>query len=142
MLRQTLTDGQFALLAPLLPAERPPRRGRPFLPHRRVLEGIFWILRTGAPWRDLPTEFGNWSGVYERFRRWRRNGLWQKILDLLQARARRGGRIDFEFSAVDGSTVRAHRCAAGALKKGLQRKQASNNKPWAAVAAGSRRRST
>lgn len=129
MPRQELTDEEFALIEPLLPPERPKKAGRPFLPHRKVLEGIFWIHRTGAPWRDLPQRYGNWSGVYERFRLWRQNGLFQKILDALESWARKSDRIDFEFSAVDGSTVRAHKSAAGALKKGPRPKKANKIRP-------------
>ena len=129
MARQEMTDAQFALIVPLLPPERPRKAGRPFLPHRMVLEGIFWIQRTGAPWRDLPERYGNWSTVYERFRRWRRDGLFQKILDTLEAQARKAERIDFAFSAVDGSIVRAHKSAAGARKKGLRQKKAAIHRP-------------
>ena len=125
MSRSQLTDQEYALLAPLLPPERRPgKAGRPFLPHRTVLEGIFWIHRTGAPWRDLPPAYGKWSTVYERLRRWRICGLFQAILDALESAGRKAEKIDFEFSAVDGSNIRAHRCAAGALKKGPARKKA------------------
>jgi transposase len=125
MPRSQLTDEEFALLAPLLPAEdHGGGRGRPFLPHRTVLEAIFWIHRTGAPWRDLPNEYGNWSTVYERFRRWRKEGLFAQILAALESAGRKAEKIDFEFSAVDGSNIRAHRCAAGARKKGLRRTRA------------------
>jgi len=94
-----------------------------------VLNGIFWVLRSGAPWRDLPERYGPWKTVYDRFRRWSHGQVFQKILDLLEAQARRAERIDFEFSAADGSVVRAHRCAAGAQKRGTQPKKASKNKP-------------
>jgi transposase len=129
MPRHELTDEELAWLEPLLPPERSGKPGKPFLPHRRILNGIFWILHTGAPWRDLPPEFGKWSTVYERFRRWRQSGLFQKILDALEAQGRRAERIDFAFSAVDGSSVRAHRGAAGARKKGARPKKTSKNKP-------------
>ncbi len=116
-------------MQPLLPPERSGRKGRPYRSHREVLNGIVWILRTGAPWRDLPERYGPWKTVYDRFRRWCKMGLFHKILDALEAEARRAERIDFEFSAVDGSNVRAHRCAAGALKKGAQPSKASKNRP-------------
>ena len=129
MPRSQLSDEQFALLDPLLPPQRRPgKAGRPFLPHRRMLEGIFWIHHTGAPWRDVPTEYGNWSTVYERFRRWRMSGLFQKILDALESAGRKAGKIDFEFSAIDGSVVRAHRSAAGARKKGSRPKKAAKHR--------------
>lgn len=125
MPRSQLSDAEFALLAPLLPAQKKSgKAGRPYHPHRRVLEGIFWIHRTGAAWRDLPQEYGKWSGIYERFRLWRKSGLFQRIVDALEAAGRKAERIDFEFSAVDGSSIRAHRCSAGALKKGRVRKKA------------------
>jgi transposase len=103
MPRSPLTDEEYALIEPLLPAsDHGGGRGRPFLPHRKVLEAIFWIHRTGAPWRDLPEEYGNWSTVYERFRCWREQGLFARILATLESAGRKTERIDFEFSAVDG----------------------------------------
>jgi len=124
MSRYDLTDEEFALLEPLLPPERSGEVGNPYRSHRQVLNGIFWILRTGAPWRDLPEAYGHWSTVYERFRRWREQGLFAKILAVLESAGRKAGTIDFEFSCVDGSNVRAHRCSAGAVKKGRMRKKA------------------
>ena len=128
MARHELSEEEFALLRPLLPPERSGRKGKPYRSHRDVLNGIFWILGTGAPWRDLPQRYGPWKTVYDRFRRWSKSGLFQKLLAALEARARRAERIDFEFSAVDGSNIRAHRCAAGALKKGARPKKASKNR--------------
>jgi putative transposase len=128
MARHDLSEEEFAVLRPLLPPERSGRKGKPWRSHHKVLNGIFWILHTGAPWRDLPERYGPWKTVYDRYRRWSHAGLFQKLLDALAAQARRTERIDFEFSAVDGSNGRAHRCAAGALKKGLQRKKASKNR--------------
>jgi transposase len=129
MARHELSDEEFAVLLPLLPPERSGKKGKPWCPHHQVLNGIFWILGTGAQWRDLPRRYGRWKTVYDRYRRWCHSGLFQKLLDALEAQARRSERIDFEFSAVDGSNVRAHRCAAGALKKGPRRKKASKNRP-------------
>ena len=104
MSRYEMTDEEFALLEPLLPPERSGKAGKPWKSHCTVLNGIFWILRSGAPWRDLPERYGPWKTVYDRFRRWSHNGLFQRILDILEARARKADRVDFEFSAVDGST--------------------------------------
>lgn len=129
MARFDLSDEEWALLQPLLPPERSGQAGSPYRSHRTVLNGIFWILRTGSPWRDLPERYGPWSTVYDRFRRWRQCGLFQQILDALEAQGRRIGRIDFEFSSVDGATVRAHKSAAGAPKKGLRPKKAANSRP-------------
>jgi transposase len=116
MARYDLTDEEFALLKPLLPPERPGKPGCPYRSHRQVLNGMFWILRTGAPWRDLPKRYGPWNTVYDRFRRWKKQGLWQDILDALEAKARQMNQIDFTFGALDGSVIRAHKAAAGAKK--------------------------
>ena len=69
--RTILTDEHRARLAPLLPPEKP-ATGRPAKPHREVLEAIGWVLRTGAPWRDLPPEYGRWQTAANRFYRWQR----------------------------------------------------------------------
>lgn len=117
MARFDLTDEEYAAILPLLPPERPDKPGRPWICHRKMLDGIFWILRTGAPWRDLPERYGPWQTVYERFSRWRTEGLYQKILDHLSASCRREQLIDLSLGAMDASVVRAHKAAAGAQKK-------------------------
>lgn len=128
MARYDLTDEEWAILQPLLPPERSGKAGNPYRSHRDVLNGIFWILRSGAAWRDLPERYGPWTTVYDRFRRWRANGLFDRILNRLEAMARHAEQIDFEFAAVDGSTVRAHKSAAGAQKKGSRPRKAAKNK--------------
>lgn len=117
MARYDLTDEEFELLEPFLPDERSGKSGCPYRSHRQVLNGLFWVLRTGAPWRDLPSRYGPWTTVYDRFRRWRKQGRWQKMLDALESEARKMDRIDFGFGAIDGSIIRAHKAAAGAKKK-------------------------
>ncbi len=116
-IRSDLTDDEYVSLEKLLPPERSGQAGRPFCSHRQVLNGIFWIHRTGAPWRDLPDYYGPWTTVYDRFRRWCQGGLWTEILNRLQAQGRQLGRIDFDFAAVDGSVVRAHKAASGARRR-------------------------
>jgi transposase len=74
-----LDDDEWSLIAPFL-VESGPKRGRPPRDHRRVLEGVLWIARTGSPWRDLPPEYGNWSSVYRQFLRWTRLGLWERMI--------------------------------------------------------------
>jgi transposase len=113
--RHALSDEQWAILQPLLPGNN--RRGHPYKDHRTVIDGILWILHTGAPWRDLPEDFGPWSSVFGRFNRWRQSGLWDDLLTALHARADAAGGIDWEMFCVDGSVVRAHKAAAGAEKK-------------------------
>jgi transposase len=118
MKRYELTDDEWERLGPLLPAQRPPT-GRPALDHRTIINGILWILRSGAPWRDLPERYGRWTTVYQRFRRWQQADIWQHVLAALQARADAQGKLDWEIHFVDSTVVRAHQHAAGA-KGGTQ----------------------
>ncbi len=111
--RHELTDAQWQRLAPLLPPQKPPV-GRPSQPHRRIINGILWILATGAPWRDLPAQYGAWHTVSSRFYRWRRAGIWVRIQAALQQRADRQGQVDWSVHFVDSTIVRAHQHAAGA----------------------------
>ncbi|MCC9656729.1 IS5 family transposase [Rhodopirellula sp. JC737] len=89
------------------------RRGRPWSDHRKLVNGIIWILQTGSPWRDLPAEFGNWKTVYNRFRRWVISGLWDQLFRRLLRVMDELGNIDRTVWCVDGSVVRAHRAASG-----------------------------
>ena len=82
---------------------------------RRVLDGIFWIARTGAAWRDLPEEFGKWSSDYRQFRRWTLAGLWELVLDTLND----SGAVPDGVQMIDSTVIRAHHLAAGA-KGGLK----------------------
>ena len=83
MPRSFLTDGMWDKLVPLLPPEKG-ETGRPYNAHRPWLEAILWKHRTGAPWRDLPEEFGSWKSLYSRFKRWSKVGLWQAALEVLR----------------------------------------------------------
>src|ERR687889_272489 len=111
--RTELTDTQWERLRPMLPPQKP-RSGRPAKDHRIVLEGILWIMRTGAPWRDLPSRFGSWRTVSSRFYRWRSARVWDVILAELQRQADAEGRLDWSLHFVDSTVVRAHQHAAGA----------------------------
>lgn len=116
-MRNVLTDAQWARLEPHLPPLKP-ATGRPNKDHRLVLEAILWVLRTGAPWRDLPDRFGPWSTAYSRFYRWRERGVWAAVLSALQRDADARGELDWTTHFVDGTVVRAHQHAAGARKGG------------------------
>ena len=116
MSRHNLTDREWKSIRVFLPAERSGRAGRPWKPHRQVINGIIFVLRTGIAWEDLPAEFGKYKTVYNRFRRWVKSGLWQRIFEKLIARLHGDGEIDFEIWCVDGTVVRAHKAAAGAKK--------------------------
>jgi transposase len=82
--------------------------------HRRTLNGMLWIDRTGAPWRDLPERYGPWATVATRFYRWCKIGLWDRILAALQTEADAAGALDWATHYVDGTVIRAHQHAAGA----------------------------
>jgi len=126
--RHELTDKQWELIRELLP----PRggRGHPWVDHRKILNGLFWILNTGSPWRDLPERYGPWQTIYDRFCRWRRDGLFDRIIEALQIRLDKNGHIDWDLWCVDGSSIRAHKSASGAKKKKMTKSQQTTH--WAA----------
>lgn len=142
MKRHELTDEQWKLVDKYLPVSTA-RTGRPATHRRLVLNGIFWILHTGAPWRDLPERFGPWQTIYHHFARWRREGVFARIVEALQIKLDRKGLIDWDLWCIDGSNVRASRAAAGADKKVSPaiRKNPSTTR-WAAAEAGLDRSST
>src|SRR5450432_1376317 len=109
-----MMDDEWAIVEPFL-TNPLLRGGRPPANHRRVLDGILWICRAGAPWRDLPEAFGNWNSIWRRFRRWCESGVWDV---LLQGLADGGGELD-ALQMIDSTTIRAHCCAAGE-KGGIQ----------------------
>jgi len=113
--RGELTDAAWAVLEPQLPGGG--RRGKPWANHRRVLNGILWKLRTGAPWRDVPACYGPWQTCHSRLVRWQRDGTWDRLLTHVQTRADADGAVDWTVS-IDRTIVRAHQHAAGARNKG------------------------
>ena len=119
MHRGDLTNAQWERLQPLLPPQKP-KTGRPAVDHRRVLNGMLWILRTGAPWHDLPERYGPWRTVASRFYRWQKAGVFQQPFDTLKRQADATGQLDWDVHFIDSTIVRAHQHAAGA-KKGMPR---------------------
>jgi transposase len=119
--RHDLTDAQWAMLAPVLPAAsvrgRPPRWTK-----RQIIDGIRWRVRTGAPWRDAPAEYPPWPTLYRWFRRWQRDGAWAAVLAVLQAHADAAGKISWMVS-VDSTISRAHQHAADARRDGDGQKE-------------------
>ena len=105
---------------PLLP-NKP--RGVPRVDDRRVLNGIFWVLRTGAPWRALPKEFGPPTTCYNRFVRWRKAGVWDRIMTAVSQA------YDGNVQMIDSTSVRVHQHAANS-------KKVTRIAVWAARAAG------
>jgi transposase len=116
MKRHELTDEQWQSIEALLP-KHTARTGRKRKDPRQMLNGILWILRTGAPWRDLPERFGPWKTAYHYFCRWRDDHTFDRILLALQMQLDRKGHIDWDLWCIDGSCVRASRASAGASKK-------------------------
>ncbi len=102
-MRYELTDYEWSAIKPILP-NKP--RGVPRVNDRRVLNGIFWVLRSGAPWRDLPENYGPYTTCYNRFVRWRRAGIWDQIMETLVAAH------DKAVQMIDTSIVRVHQHAA------------------------------
>lgn len=113
--RGDLTNAQWETLEPLLPPRRS-RVGRPSNDHRTTIKGILWIVRTGAPWRDLPERYGAWESVSGTYYRWNRQGLWTEILQSLQQQKDAAGQVNWDIHFVDGSVIRAHQHAAGAKR--------------------------
>ena len=92
--------------------------GRKPRDRRIIVDAILWILRTGAPWRNLPEEFGPWATAWDLFNKWNSDGTLDKILERLRGACMELDEIDDELWCIDGTTVRASRCAAGGWKKG------------------------
>ena len=114
MIRRELKNEQWQRIEHLLPG-KPGDKGRHGEDNRLFVDGVLWIARSGAPWRDLPEEFGKWNSVFIRFRRWARKGVWQRVFEALIAFP------DFEYLIIDASIVRAHQHAAGAQKGATRR---------------------
>ena len=120
--RLCLTDVQWEKIADLLPG-KPGDPGRSGADNRLFVEAVLWMARTGAPWRDLPAMFGNWNSVFQRFRRWARKGVFERMFKALR------GEPDFEYVIADGTISRVHQKATGA-------KGGRKTRPLGARAAG------
>lgn len=107
-MRYDLTDFEWSVIEPLLPTKQ---RGVKPKKNRRVLNGIFWVLRTGAPWRDMPERYGPYTTAYNRFNRWRKAGIWDRLMNAI-VKAHDGN-----VQMIDSSTVRVHQHASGVEKK-------------------------
>jgi len=128
MPRKLITDTQWKKLEPLLPGKASDR-GVTAKDNRLFLEAVLWIMRTGAPWRDLPPELGNWHTTFTRFSRWSKKGVWDRVFAAVS------GDRDLEEVFFDSTAVRAHLHAAGDQKNAAPKR-------WAALAAVSAVKST
>jgi len=132
--RDKLTEEQWALIEPLLPSQRvrADGRGRPWKNNREVLNGIIWILRSGARWKDLPKDFPSYQTCHRRFQQWVSDGTLREILEVLARDLEERGEIDLQESFIDGSF-------AGAKKGGLEsgKPSVANRANRYAIARGS-----
>ncbi len=124
MKRYELTDEQWGLIKPYLP-KRTATTGRKPRDPRRMLDGIMWVLCSGAPWRDRPERFGPWQTVDDYYRNWRNNGTFDRLHQGLRLQLDRQGKIDWQLWCLDDSAIRASRAATGALKKAATSTRAS-----------------
>ena len=138
MRRYELTDDEWTIIEPLLPPAA--ATGRHPRNPREMWNAIFWVLRSGAPWRDLPERFGPWQSAFHHFNTWRREGVFERVLEALQIRLDAEGHIDWDLWGIDGSSIRASRAAAGAGKKGAPLNPPTTR--WVARAADSGASST
>ena len=106
--RHDITDKAWALIEPHTIGNKGTWGGNA-RDTRQFINGVFWILRTGAPWRDLPPDYGSWNTVQRRFCRWRDKGIWEKLLEALIDEP------DFEWLMIDASHAKVHPHAAGAV---------------------------
>lgn len=115
MARHRLTDEEWSLIEEIFP--KPAATGRPPVNPRDMLDGILWRLRTGSPWRDLPEEFGPWKTIYNHYDAWNSNGLLDEVKRRLLQRVVDKCGVETDLWCVDGTVVRAARCAGGGGKK-------------------------
>ena len=111
--RYEMSDDEWERVKDLLPQEHTGRPGRPSGDNRIALNGMLWIARSGAPWRDLPERYGSWSTLYDKFKRWSELGVFEQIFELL------GVDADMQDLPIDSTSIKVHQSAAGA-KKGLK----------------------
>ncbi|MGI2299250.1 IS5 family transposase [Candidatus Cardinium hertigii] len=105
--RHDISDKVWSILSPLLPGQQG-GWGAVAKDNRLFINAVFWILRTGSPWRDLPSSYGDWKNTHRRFSRWRDNGIWERILDRLI------NNPDFKWLMIDSTYIKVHMHGTGA----------------------------
>lgn len=111
--RYELTDEEWAKIEPFFSVRKDGTLGRPYNDIRATVNGIIWIARSGAPWRDLPERYGKWNSVYKCFARWETQDVFEKVFQTLQIDA------DLQDISMDNISCKAHQYSAGAKKRGL-----------------------
>jgi len=110
--RYEITDEEWEKVKEMLPPEQTGKAGRPSSDNRTALNGMLWIDRTGAPWEDLPARYGAKSTVFDRFQKWTKLGIFERIFEELSSEA------DMQDCGIDSTSSKAHQHAAG-VKKGV-----------------------
>ncbi len=109
--RYEITDAEWEQIDMLIPRKQPGTRGRPAKDPRTMLNGMLWILRSGASWRDLPERYGPWQTVYKRFNQWSKDGVFVRIFHALRHDP------DMQDISIDSTSIKAHKASAGAKKE-------------------------
>lgn len=125
--RHEVSDETWEAISPLLPGKKGDP-GRTAANNRKFVNAVFWLAKTGSPWRDLPERFGNWNSNFRRFKRWADNGVWERVLEVFS------NEEQYDLLLLDSSIIRAHQHAAGG-------KRGPRQKPSDARAAASAPRS-
>jgi len=130
-----LTNEQWKVVESFLPREetRTGRRGRPWSNRRKVFNGILWVLRTGAPWKDLPPRYGSYQTAHRRFQNWVRSGVLEKILLALAQHLQDAGGLDLQECFVDGTFVPAKKGGDSSARPSVAKAPKSWALPMAAV---------
>ena len=115
--RYELSESEWDRIKDMLPPEYTGKPGRPSSDNQTALNGILWIARSGAAWRDMPERYGSWSSVYDRFKRWSESGVIEAIFNALTVDA------DMQDISIDSTAVDAHQHSAGAKKGHKTKKQ-------------------
>lgn len=106
--RHDMSDEMWEIIEPHLPGQKG-QWGGVAEDNRLFVDAVFWVLRTGAPWRDLPPSYGNWNSQFKRYSRWRDNGTWESVLEAIVDEP------DFEWLMIDATFVKIHQHGAGAV---------------------------
>ena len=98
-----LSDRQWAIIEPMLPRQDFTKGGRPRADDKKTVEGIIWILTTGAQWDEVPDKYGDGKTCWRRFREWKKQGVWRKIWQNLLTILDKQNKINWEISYLDGT---------------------------------------
>ena len=117
MKRYEISNEDWNRTKDMLPPENTGKKGRPAKDNRNMLNGMLWIARTGAQWRELPEIYGPWQSVYSRLRKWQSNGIFETVFRALSSDA------DMENLSIDSTSVKVHQSSNGKPEKGAKLKQ-------------------